>query len=156
MNQMNLHLNISNSLEKTLGKTKQIMDSFNRSVTESVGRMKVLSGQGNIFNKFNTKSLSSVERSNEFFGKTGKTIKDINKTGEEVTEKYSELEENSKKITFHTKIWNKFLGVSLGLVGRLVAPLISIFSIAAIIDSTKALLRYNAEMKNLSYRMGFC
>jgi len=112
MDSVQLHLDIQNSLVKTLKQTQLAMRGFNDSLTGA--------------------------------GKLTRTVNDH----------IDEIEESSKKIITHTKMWNTALQKTKDLFMHIMAPVAAIFSIAKIVDVTKAMLEHNTVLTQLSYRMG--
>ena len=112
MDSISLHLDIQNSLVKTLQQTQVLMRGFNDSLAGA--------------------------------GKLTRTVNDH----------IDEISESSKKITVHTKAWNVALGKTRDLFMHIMAPVAAIFSVAKIVDVTRAMLEHNTVLTQLSYRMG--
>ena len=119
MNSIDLHLNIQNSLLKTLKSTEMTMKSFN----------------------------SLLEKSGKSFDKIGKDAT-------QVSDHYDDIEKSQKKILKSTEVWGGSLSKIGDTVKHLVPGFLEIFTGARILNSIKAVMSLDKQMKDLSFRMG--
>ena len=130
------------------------MDSFNKSIGLAVDKFTVINKNQDLFQKNGTKILKTSKEHNENIDKTNKHLKQTNKIKEGILKGYEETVKSADELVTKTGIWNKLLRSTRNLVIRLIAPVLSIFSVATIVDAVKAVIRYHGEMKTLSFRMG--
>jgi hypothetical protein len=71
-----------------------------------------------------------------------------------VDDHFDDIEKSTKKIKEHSEMWSKVLGKVGSMAREIAQPFAIIFSVATMIDATKAAFRHHTEMKQLSYRMG--
>jgi len=172
MDTIDLHLNITNALIKTLKQTEVSMKNFNSLLESAAGKFKTVEKSTNVIsNNYDDiekkagginkhaliKNLKqnevSMKNFNSLLESTAGKFKTVEKSTDVINDNYDDIEEKAGGISKHTGMWVNGLRRVRDTVSYILPGAATLFSVAGIVDATRAVLNYDTALRKVALRM---